>query len=827
MKPFRDKIIVKLKQMIKKVIKHILLTLLPVIAIVVISIIILASFVYFLTIEQGSYKEKDWSNTDYVVSEKILSSVTPDKLEKDENNGGWKFAIDLDKTVEDIIQTLKDNNGVLDQYIKPSKQKEYLKAFIKAELITQYPDLRTKDKIGTKLEENEIQGCIQIHRKNENEAENLVLTYVDYDTFQNEIKQNKPEVKEHFSFTQENQLCIAGWSKITTNQEATQTRIEEIKNQVEYSFHEINIPYQTLVTNYSMPFDFLWAFTVMGEEAEFSYELAKLAINSKIILSIYENVTTHIEETIEEYDWQEKIVTVFTNSSQGEKIEEKEPIHYCTKTTVQSEISTIQADISYADTWIVTYQNEYYNQKSDEQITESTRQIESEEYQLKEEKTKDNAKEKYYARKFNCKITDKNTTFYNQYQRGNPSIIEKTDQQSNTPNFVTLFLQYQEAKKNILSAPEWLYEMLESSEKTVNKVDTVKYLFYKATQKDYGVDQLDLTMFMTSNILSVKSGSAIWNNNMTKEEFCQKVRNYVPPSESYQKGYEKYFIPNVENFYDIATSYGLDPCFIFCIGIHESGFGTSKIAIEKGNFFGWGAYDSSPYESAATFTDLSAGIESVCKGLAKEYIQETGMWHNWIIEKGYDPTTIEGIGVRYASDANWANAVIGHMSQIFQYETQTFFGDFLQIAKSCHDYVRQNQYYYSSRANVQAGKYVDDKGGSIGSKIPKPAKGEGNTIDCSAYVTWVLYEYGYSELEGWQKVVSWFANENTIKKYGWKVYPASQAQAGDVLIKDGHMEIYVGNNRSYNCGSTQAIREETSFCNPNNFTTAIRINKPE
>lgn len=145
------------------------------------------------------------------------------------------------------------------------------------------------------------------------------------------------------------------------------------------------------------------------------------------------------------------------------------------------------------------------------------------------------------------------------------------------------------------------------------------------------------------------------------------VNAYVPSSAAYRQGYERFFVANAGAFYDIATKYGFNPIFIFCIGIHESGFGTSQIALDKGNFFGWGAYDGSPYDSAIPFYDMSAGIEAVCKGLAKEYVSESGMWYNWIKERGYEPTSIEGIGCRYASDGNWANAVKGHMKAIFGY----------------------------------------------------------------------------------------------------------------------------------------------------------------
>ena len=130
-----------------------------------------------------------------------------------------------------------------------------------------------------------------------------------------------------------------------------------------------------------------------------------------------------------------------------------------------------------------------------------------------------------------------------------------------------------------------------------------------------------------------------------------------------------------ENFFDICTRNGMDPRFIFCIGIHESYYGTSNIANEKGNFFGWGAYDWDPGGSAFEFADMSEGIEDVSSGLARNYVSPDGQWYQWIIDKGYDPTTVEGIGCRYASDDNWANAVKQHMTNIFGCTGGTSYND--------------------------------------------------------------------------------------------------------------------------------------------------------
>ena len=150
-------------------------------------------------------------------------------------------------------------------------------------------------------------------------------------------------------------------------------------------------------------------------------------------------------------------------------------------------------------------------------------------------------------------------------------------------------------------------------------------------------------------------------------------------------------------------------------------------------------------------------------------------------------------------------------------------GEFLDVAKQCHDYLDQNNYYYSSAANISAGRYVSD-GESQGSHIPKPYEGEGNYIDCSAYVTWVLYEYGYTDLAGWQMGSGDVGGY--IVRHGGKRKSVSEVEPGDVLVKSGHTEIYAGNGKAYNCGSTEHIRESISDCTLSRFTDAYTVAKP-
>ncbi|PJH64022.1 glucosaminidase domain-containing protein, partial [Salmonella enterica] len=63
-----------------------------------------------------------------------------------------------------------------------------------------------------------------------------------------------------------------------------------------------------------------------------------------------------------------------------------------------------------------------------------------------------------------------------------------------------------------------------------------------------------------------------------------------------------------EAFMEAGRQSGLDPRYLVGHAAHETGWGSSQIAQEKGNFYGIGAFDASPYASAYDYDSNKAGI---------------------------------------------------------------------------------------------------------------------------------------------------------------------------------------------------------------------------
>jgi len=134
------------------------------------------------------------------------------------------------------------------------------------------------------------------------------------------------------------------------------------------------------------------------------------------------------------------------------------------------------------------------------------------------------------------------------------------------------------------------------------------------------------------------------------------------------KDKNKIFENNAEYFYYIEKQYNINGVFVAAVAIHESGWGTSKISLQKRNLFGYGAYDSNPYNGAYEFTDYSECIDLISRVFVKYYLNPKGI-EIYGGEKAqgtyYNGATLTAVNTKYASDKNWANSVYKHMKYLY------------------------------------------------------------------------------------------------------------------------------------------------------------------
>lgn len=103
-------------------------------------------------------------------------------------------------------------------------------------------------------------------------------------------------------------------------------------------------------------------------------------------------------------------------------------------------------------------------------------------------------------------------------------------------------------------------------------------------------------------------------------------------------------------------AYGVNGVVLAAICAHESGWGSSRLAREKGNLAGLGAYDGAEYSAGMFFDSRTASVYFLARLLAEKYCPGGPFFGG-----SFD---LEGIGVRYASDPAWSRKVAGCMKII-------------------------------------------------------------------------------------------------------------------------------------------------------------------
>ena len=551
--------------------------------------------------------------------------------------------------------------------------------------------------------------------------------------------------------------------------------------------------------------------------------------------------------------------------------------NYITTKTVVTQTNTLNIAVTRANVWIVDYQNEFtYNaptsNTTNDQVTQPDTEYESSgtadgssftcsEIDSEKSSLGSSVRQKYisshssssnstngtnsttssvtappvsydvdvsveyFTKYINIVDNVTNTTETQKYVSGTPTLKEKTDPDSKEPNFVTIFNEskYSKNKSNIKSAAEWLFEILETNDSTKDTfVDLMKYLLYKATGVNYGVTEFDFSIFYPGSLTSVGANDYIVNIDMSSQDIVITDLETLKTAFSGYSGSSE-LIAHAQEFLDFQEEYRVNAVFAAAVSISETSAGRAGHAVNgKNNWFNIECTCGN--SSHGRFETYSSASESI-----ERFYWQISQGGYYFTEGNY---TVRSIGMIYCEDADapggWIDNTLTFMTQMFQaagIDVSSFSanGDFVEVAKQCHDYLVQNNYYYSSAANKSAGRYVYDAE-STGSSIPKPYPGEGNYIDCSAYVTWVLYEYGYKDLGPGQESTRTLLG--LAQRKGWTVKDGSQAQAGDIVLIPGyHTAIYAGNGQFYDCGSTNLIRSPTTTWNPG-YDYAITVTKP-
>lgn len=682
------------------------------------------------------------------------------------------------------------------------------------------------------------------------------LKYVPKDTFDGYVTSGNKEALYCFTIDDDGNLFTATWSI------GEDGKIEIQNNSA------INL--KTVLQNYIVPSAYLLYYYIEADYPDFSNDLADVALNSKIIMAVEDNVSTSkIKTTLENKKVSESSEFSYDWTTSGDPTE------------VTTESCRTKTEIIYADTWCVKLENKsLYKSDLLEVTVGKSKNIKilgtvDKKYGVEEiigEKESGSGTDSKDVTNFvieNGIPKAETTTYtyaYKTYQRtrtitdsisNSYAEVDKVKPEAKEKVFTDLYKKHK--MYNRLNDKRFL-QILENDDRTANLVDLTKYLMYMATGVDYGVKEYDfseyaetsfeeISAFGSSDILgdflSAWESGAVWEYINGNGTYSSYVAKYVTKD-------KKQYICFADDEAQQTRNYGYGVCHTADAGktyMHVSEYKQNGIDIASGKYdnLGVSRIDVSIVDNVKQML-LDNMKNSIKSDLAKKGV--TNLTENQLnaltavkyqygnignfaeMYKKYGDTEElknnakaygKGIvhpyyfvevkpGGDYAKKraaANWKafhkgvyETASGKKLDPDSYSSN---GDFLAVAKKLWNTV------------CTSGKYTQYGGASIPVKGPR--------IDCSSFVSWCLYEYGYTEFAPYQTDTSTFLSTNWNKKYGWEEIsvgsgenPINTLKPGDIFVRNGsgthHVtivaEIKNGKLYSYDCGDTSANWNGTS-----------------
>ena len=102
-------------------------------------------------------------------------------------------------------------------------------------------------------------------------------------------------------------------------------------------------------------------------------------------------------------------------------------------------------------------------------------------------------------------------------------------------------------------------------------------------------------------------------------------------------------------FKEAEATYGQNALMMFGTAMNESAYGTSKIAMDKNNLFGYGASDSDPYNGAYSYDSPRDSIMDYAQKTGSSYSLATGKYYYG----SHYGNKASGRNVKYATDPYW------------------------------------------------------------------------------------------------------------------------------------------------------------------------------
>ena len=681
------------------------------------------------------------------------------------------------------------------------------------------------------------------------------LTYTSPENFDKMINEGNKEVLEHFTLDEDMKMIVATWT-YSEGQGAIFKKAAANE-------------YTTKIKSYIMPYQYPQAFLQDTGAEEFSRKLARLSLDSDLIMTVFDNVTVNSDKVITTVTT-ESTPHNWTTELSGEEGSGAQIIedNYGTTTstsaepdvvTTTTETSSVTLELTHADAWCVEYEKYYKDEYKgsnflpvgEPQITESPTSFSE---TISSTETTDTGSTLTHYEYIMYKTI---TKVENQHRTVTYKFIENPNREpvlsGNTSKFVTLLREYTStALTNIESdRGQGLIDLLASRAATANMVELTKWLLQETSKAIYfGLVKYEFDEFDPANFTSVSNSSS--GGLTIFQEFLHSWENdviwkYTKGEISYSSYVAKYITEDKSQYISFTDGGGR---INFSYGIYyynQNSGNYNNVELFKNA----GVSDLSQYAYIGAKLDVEIvdEVERQYIQNSLNYIKETTeaagislneheiqgllplcyQWGNNIITESFidaykqygnteelrqnfehhgdypflsgDTTSGYEQEVR-RGNANWKlfhegiyTTSDGQILDPNNYSTTTAgTGKIIDEAVALHKYLRENKYYYA-----MAG-------------ITVPNNTVGGSIDCSSYVTWVLINCGVSGFT--EGMYQWTSSTFTSNPQGWQEVSVSEAQPGDIITYDGHVEIIAAVDSSdrfivYSCGSDGQIQSSS------------------
>lgn len=202
---------------------------------------------------------------------------------------------------------------------------------------------------------------------------------------------------------------VATWNEQTYTLISSDPDVEQYEK-VNHNMTTTDIDYQELVSGFTMPFEYLWDFLLIGEDKDFVLELADLVYESEIEITVHDNLAVNTNISTENYTKKTMVITDSVvvkveyedvieddddedddeddnddeeNDDEPETTSGNEQViseqlgpkeisnNYTTIRTVVDTTNTLDVSLTKADVWFVEYIKDYTYQIADNVVTNS------------------------------------------------------------------------------------------------------------------------------------------------------------------------------------------------------------------------------------------------------------------------------------------------------------------------------------------------------------------------------------------------------------------------------------------------------------------------